>query len=87
MSNDTVILQIKVESNDTEECGTISIHSLDCQTNECFKTRIVYWQTMLELGVLTITANDYYTKGQKSGFFIKFTTHSGNNFRSNFKCD
>ena len=68
------ILQIKVESNDPT-CGTVSIHSLDCQTNECFKNSIVHWQTMINLGILTITADKY-----PDGFFIKFATHQGANY-------
>lgn len=66
------ILQVLVTSDDNQ-CGTVSIHPIDCQTHECFKDIPVHWQTMFKIGVLTINADDY-TK--EDGFFIKFTSHA-----------
>ena len=63
-------------TSDDKQCGTISIHPLVCQTNNCFKNTTIQWQTMSKLGVLTINAEDY---SRDDGFFIKFTVHKGSN--------
>ena len=72
LDNMNGILQVLVTSDDNQ-CGTVSIHPINCQTNECFKDISVHWQTMFQIGVLTINADDYIEEG---GFFIKLTAHA-----------